>query len=127
MSYSTISPRTLWQQQKYKYPWLGIIALKVLLSQPKAKQDFLRRQNVTVNFHELKTHCEIAAATPTLSESGVTPWIRYVINVVAIVATCQLQHSHTLKHMLLYHLFYSKWDHDLQNEHHAVLKKTNTL
>ena len=85
---------------------------------------FLRNENVTVNFHELKTHCEIAAATPILCESGVTPWIRYVINVVAIVATCQLQHSHILKHMLLYHLFHSKWGRNLQNEHHDTLRKT---
>lgn len=29
-----------------------------------------------------------------------------------------------IKHTLLYRLFYSEWDLDLQTEHYAVLKKT---
>ena len=32
--------------------------------------------------------------------------------------------GHALKHTLLYCLFDSKWDHNLQNKHHAVLEKT---
>ena len=32
-----------------------------------------------------------------------------------VVVTCQSQGSHALKHTLLYHLFYCKWDHNLQN------------
>ncbi len=43
---------------------------------------------------------------------------------VAVVVTCQSQVSPALKHTLLYRLFYSKLDHNLLNEHHAVLKKT---
>ena len=31
--------------------------------------------------------------------------------------------SHTLKHTLVYLLFDSKWDHNLENQHHAVVKK----
>lgn len=31
--------------------------------------------------------------------------------------------SHALKHTLVCHLFHSKWDQNLQNEHHAVWKK----
>uniref|UniRef100_A0A8C4GYL5 Ig-like domain-containing protein n=1 Tax=Dicentrarchus labrax TaxID=13489 RepID=A0A8C4GYL5_DICLA len=40
--------------------------------------------------------------------------------------SCQSQGSPALKHTLLYGLFYSKWDHQLLNEHHAVWKKTET-
>ena len=43
---------------------------------------------------------------------------------VAVVASCQSAGSPTLKHPLLYGLFDAKWDHNLLNEHHAVLKKT---
>ena len=43
---------------------------------------------------------------------------------VALVATCQSQGSPALKYTLLYCLFLNKWDHNLQNEHHAVFKKT---
>ena len=31
--------------------------------------------------------------------------------------------SHTLKNNPVYHIFYSKWDHNLLNEHNSVLKK----
>lgn len=37
----------------------------------------------------------------------------------------QSQGRHTLKHALLY-VYHSKWDHNLQNDHHAVLRKTET-
>ncbi len=43
---------------------------------------------------------------------------------VTMLATCQLQGSPALKHTLFYGLFYSKGDHNLLNEHHAVLTKT---
>ena len=76
-----------------------------------------------VNFHELKTVSEIAAAIPVLCESAVMPWLCYIINIFIVIVTCQSQGSHTLKHTLLC-LFYSKWDHNLQSEHDAVLKKT---
>lgn len=36
----------------------------------------------------------------------------------------QSEGSHVLKCSLLYCLFFSKWDLDLLNEQHAVLKKT---
>lgn len=42
----------------------------------------------------------------------------------ALVATCQSQGSHARQHTLLYHLLHFKLEHHLQNEHHAVLKKT---
>lgn len=32
--------------------------------------------------------------------------------------------SRPLKHTLLYHLFHSKWEPNLQNELHAAFKKT---
>ena len=74
--------------------------LKVLSVQSNPEQDFLGDQNVTVKFHELKTHCEKAAVTPVLSESRVTPWLRHIINVVAMEVT-QSQVSCALKHTLL--------------------------
>ena len=40
-----------------------------------------------------------------------------------ILATCQCQGCHALRHTLLYRLFNSKWDHNLQNKHHVVLKQ----
>lgn len=39
------------------------------------------------------------------------------------VATLQSQKSRTLKHALGYHLFYTKYDQNLQNKQQAVLKK----
>lgn len=42
----------------------------------------------------------------------------------AVVVTFQLQGSHVLKHNLLYLLFLSKWDQNLQNKHHHVLNTT---
>lgn len=36
-----------------------------------------------------------------------------------MVASCQSRGSHTLNHTLLYQLFKSKWDHNLQNGRHA--------
>ena len=32
--------------------------------------------------------------------------------------------TRSLNHTLLYHLFLNKWDRNVQNENHAVLKKT---
>ena len=61
----------------------------------------------------MKTHGETAAAMPLLCESGIMPCLHYAISAVAMVVTCQSQGSHTLKHTLLYGLFYSKWDHNL--------------
>ena len=66
-------------------------------------------QIVTVNFHGLKTHGE-RVKTPRPDNT--------------VVASCQSQGSHALKYTLLYGVFDSKWDHNLLNEHHAVLKKT---
>lgn len=37
-----------------------------------------------------------------------------------VIASCQ--GSFTLKRTLIYHLFYSTWDHNLQNKHHDVSK-----
>ncbi len=44
---------------------------------------------------------------------------------ITMVATCQSQGSPTLKHTLLYGLFYSKWDCNLPNEQHVVFNKTS--
>lgn len=41
-----------------------------------------------MNFHELNTHYEIAAAMSVLCESVGSPWLRYVINIVALLVTC---------------------------------------
>ena len=59
---------------------------------------FSRDRKIIINFNELKTHCERVNMTPSPDNA--------------------------LKHPLLYGLFDSKWDHNLLNEHHAVLKKT---
>ena len=45
-------------------------------------------------------------------------------NLIGMVAICQPQGSHALKPTLLYRVFYFKWEPNLQNENHAVLKKT---
>ena len=74
-------------------------------------------QNVTINFHELKTHCERVKVVRRKTQTTPRPDN-------AVVVTCQSQGSPALKHPLLYGLFDSKWDHYLLNEHHAVLKKT---
>ena len=37
----------------------------------------------------------------------------------------KMQLSRKVGFTLLYCPFYSKWDHHVQNEHHAVLKKTS--
>lgn len=44
------------------------------------------------------------------------------LDVDDVVATCQPWCSHTLKHILLYSLFYSNQDYSIQNGQHAVLK-----
>jgi len=71
-------------------------------------QNLIADQNATISFHELKTQWK--GSTPRADD--------------AVVATCQSQSSPALKNTLLYGLFDSKWDHHLQNKHHAVLKKT---
>lgn len=45
----------------------------------------------------------------------------------AVVVTRQSQGFHTLKHTLLFPLFNTKCNHNLQIEHHATLKKTFKL
>ena len=72
---------------------------------------------MTINFHEVKTHCERVKVVKTKTRTTPRPDN-------AVVATCQSQGSPALKHPLLYGLSDSKWDHNLLNEHHAVLKKT---
>ena len=69
--------------------------------QPNADKTILGDQNVTINFDELKIACEIVGATSILCESEVKPWLPYIINIVAMVATCQSQGSHALKYTLL--------------------------
>lgn len=47
-------------------------------------------------------------------------WIVLRTREYAVVATCQSQGNNAL----LYRLFYSKWDNNLQNAHPVLLKKT---
>ena len=38
-------------------------------------------------------------------------------------STCQSNGSHTQKDTLVHHLYYSQWNHNLLDKHHAVLEK----
>ena len=100
-------------------------SLKGILIQLNNKQDILVDQNVTIIVNELKSHAGIATVRSFLWIWGYTKGIVTLRNqLVALVEISPSQCSHTLKHILLYCLFHSKCDHNLQNEHHARLEKT---
>lgn len=54
-----------------------------------------------------------------------TPLSRLYLSENARIVTCQSQDGHALKHTMLYCLINLKWDYDLRNYHHAVLKDFN--
>ena len=53
------------------------------------------------------------------SLGGCPDWIQMRALLHAVVATCESRGGHALK---LYHLYYSKWDFNLLNEHRAVFR-----
>lgn len=83
-------------------------------------RDFLVLQlNCTLKYsHEVQDveqHCLV------WSESR-EPSMLHLTN--SLKMTCQSQDSHYLNHLLDLFVYYSKWDQNVQNEHHALWKTT---
>ena len=85
----------------------------------------MRAKNRIAKFKKKSEHsgCGGCLSSPAVGLS-IARYCNIAVIATALVATCQSQGSHALKHTLLYVLFDSKWDHNVLNEHHAVLKKT---